>query len=249
MNCREAEGLLGAYLDQELDLVHSLDVEAHARECASCAASLRRQEAARAAVAGHAPYYTAPAELRARIERRAAAHFGLMERPGLSSWWSGRWLVLAATCAAVALVIWRVAPSPLLPTSPDTAREVVDGHVRSLLANHLIDVVSSDRHTVKPWFAGKLDFAPDVRDLESAGFTLTGGRLDYLHGRTVAAVVYRRRQHTINVFIWPAHEPDRPAKVETRDGYHVVSWIRGGMNYWAVSDLATGELEELAKLM
>src|SRR5689334_13911433 len=113
LNCREAESLLGAYLDGELDLVRSLDVEAHARECGSCAASLRRLEAARAAVTANAPYYTAPAELRARIERRAAAHFGLVERPGPSSWWSGKWLMLAATCAALALVIWRVAPSPL----------------------------------------------------------------------------------------------------------------------------------------
>jgi anti-sigma factor RsiW len=249
MNCREAEGLLGAYLDQELDIVHSLDVEAHARECPACAASLRRHEAVRGAVASHAPYYTAPPELRARIERRAAAHFGLVERPGLSSWWSGRWLALAASVAAVALIVWRVAPSPLPPGSRDIAREVVDGHVRSLLAQHLIDVESSDRHTVKPWFAGKLDFAPDVRDLEASGFTLAGGRLDYLHGRSVAAVVYRRRQHVINLFLWPAHDPDRPPRSESRDGFHVVSWIRGGMNYWAVSDLNGQELEELPKLL
>jgi anti-sigma factor RsiW len=102
---------------------------------------------------------------------------------------------------------------------------------------------------VKPWFAGKLDFAPEVRDLESAGFTLAGGRLDYVHGRTVAAVVYRRRLHVINLFLWPAHEPDRPPRTERRDGFHVVSWIRGGMNCWAVSDLAAAELEELPKLL
>jgi anti-sigma factor RsiW len=245
LNCREAESLLGAYLDGELDLVRSLDVEAHARECGSCAASLRRLEAARAAVTANAPYYTAPAELRARIERRAAAHFGLVERPGPSSWWSGKWLMLAATCAALALVIWRVAPSPLRQPSGAIAREVVDGHVRSLLASHLTDVISTDRHTVKPWFAGKLDFAPEVREV--AGFTLAGGRLDYLHGRTVAALVYRRRDHVINVFVWPAHEAERGPRVETLDGYHVVSWVRGGMNWWAVSDLNGEELGDLAR--
>ena len=245
MNCREAEGLLGAYVDEELDLVHSLDLEAHARECAGCTARLRRLEATRSAVASHATYYQAPAELRARIQRRAASHFGVTERRagGL-----GRWMMLAAACAAALLLVWRTGP-PATPGTRDIAREVVDGHVRSLLATHLTDVISSDQHTVKPWFAGKLDFAPEVRDLETAGFKLTGGRLDYLHGRTVAAVVYQRRQHTINLFMWPAHEPDRPARAETRDGFQVVSWIRGGMNFWAVSDLNAPELEELAKLL
>ncbi|HTP31196.1 MAG TPA: hypothetical protein VMJ75_03420 [Candidatus Acidoferrales bacterium] len=112
-----------------------------------------------------------------------------------------------------------------------------------------MDVVSSDRHTVKPWFAGKLDFAPEVRDLATAGFTLAGGRLDYLHGRTVAALVYRRRQHTINLFVWPAHDSDRPPRAETHEGFHVESWIHGGMNWWAVSDLAADELAELPRVL
>jgi anti-sigma factor RsiW len=247
VNCREAEGLLCAYVDEELDLVHSLDLEAHVRECPSCAASLRRQEAVRGAVADHAPYYAAPAELRAAVERRAAAHFGLVERRAVPVWWNVRWMALAAAaaCAVLALVVLRTAPG----TSHDVAREVVDSHVRSLLAAHLVDVVSTDQHTVKPWFAGKLDFAPEVRDLTSAGFTLAGGRLDYVHARTVAALVYRRRQHTINVFVWPAHEADRGARTEEHDGYHVVSWVHGGMNWWAVSDLNAGELQELAKLL
>jgi len=245
VNCRDAERLLGGYLDEELDLAGSLEVEKHARECTVCAASLRRQEAAREAVAAHAPYYSAPAELRLRIEKRAAAHFGVRRRRSRP----GRWLALAAACAAAAVLIWRAAPGPGAAGPGDLAREVVDGHVRSLLANHLMDVASSDRHTVKPWFAGKLDFAPEVRDLASDGFTLIGGRLDYLHGRTVAAIVYRRRQHTINVFAWPAHEAERAPRAETRDGFHVESWIRGGMNWWAVSDLNAEELAELARLL
>jgi anti-sigma factor RsiW len=248
VNCREAEGLLCAYIDEELDLVHSLDLEAHVRECASCAASLKRQEAMRGAVTAHAPYYQAPAALRAAVERRAAAHFGKVEPSGVSPWWSGKWMVLATACAlaVVALSVWRTSPSG---SQRDVAREVVDSHVRSLMAAHLVDVVSTDQHTVKPWFAGKLDFAPEVRDLSDAGFVLVGGRLDYVHARTVAALVYRRRQHTINVFVWPAHEADRSPRIEERDGYHVVSWVRGGMNWWAVSDLNAGELEDLAKLL
>jgi anti-sigma factor RsiW len=249
VTCREAEELLGAYLDEELDLSRSLDVEAHARECAACAARLRRMEAAREAVGSKAPYYAAPAELRQRIERRAAQHFGVDEKRSESRLWSGRWMALAAMCAAMALFVWRVVPLPRAGGADDIAREVVDGHVRSLLANHLMDVPSSDRHAVKPWFAGKLDFAPEVKDLASDGFTLVGGRLDYLHGRTVAAIVYRRRQHTINLFVWPAHEGDRGLRAETRDGFHVLSWVRGGMNWWAVSDLNAEELAELARLL
>jgi anti-sigma factor RsiW len=245
MNCREAQGLLCAYIDEELDLVHSLDLEAHVRECSSCAALLKRQEAVRSAVSTHAPYYQAPAALRAAVEKRAATHFGLVERPRLTSRWSVRWMALAAACAVFMLVILRIPPG----ASRDVAREVVDSHVRSLLAAHLVDVPSTDQHTVKPWFTGKLDFAPEVRDLSSAGFVLVGGRLDYVHARTVAALVYRRRQHTINVFVWPAHEGERGPRVEERDGYHVVSWVRGGMAWWAVSDLNAAELGELARLL
>jgi anti-sigma factor RsiW len=245
MNCREAQGLLCAYIDEELDLVHSLDLEAHVRECSSCAALLKRQEAVRSAVSAHAPYYQAPAALRAAVEKRAAAQFGLVERPRLTSRWTVRWMALAAACAALALLILR------LPTAParDVAREVVDSHVRSLLAAHLVDVTSTDQHTVKPWFSGKLDFAPEVRDLSSAGFVLVGGRLDYVHARTVPALVYRRRQHTINVFVWPAHESDRDPRLDERDGYHVLSWVRSGMAWWAVSDLNAAELGELPKLL
>jgi anti-sigma factor RsiW len=248
VNCREAQGLLCAYIDEELDLVHSLDLEAHVRECASCAASLKRQEAVRNAVTAHAPYYAAPPSLRAAVERRAAAQFGRVERVSLTPWWSGKLMALAAACAlaVVALVWWRGAPGSFVPGGRDVAREVVDSHVRSLMASHLVDVQSTDQHTVKPWFAGKLDFSPEVRDLSDAGFVLTGGRLDYVHSRTVAALVYKRRQHIINVFVWPAHEGTRGPRIEERDGYHVVSWVRGGMAWWAVSDLNAAELSELA---
>jgi anti-sigma factor RsiW len=241
MTCREVEGLLGAYADGELDLVRSLDTEAHVRECAVCSASLERLEALHVAVSSQAPYYSAPPELRRKLTSRMAPK----ER------WTGvrsPWWALAAACLVGALVFWRVAPAGLRPASAEIGREVVAAHVRSLLADHLMDVPSSDRHTVKPWFAGKLDFAPEVEDLSGQGFTLAGGRLDYIDGRAVAALVYRRRQHTINVFTWPGGADESP-KTESMQGFHVVHWVKHGMAWWAVSDLAENELLELAKLL
>jgi anti-sigma factor RsiW len=242
VNCRELEGLLGAYADGELDLVRSLDVEGHVLECAACSAALERLEALHTAVSSQAPYYAASPELR----RKLAARMAPKERwtATQAPWWA----VAAACLAAALLVVWTETPSKFRPASAGIEREVVAAHVRSLLAEHLMDVPSSDRHTVKPWFAGKLDFAPEVQDLSAQGFSLAGGRLDYINGRTVAALVYRRRQHTINVFTWPGGA-DEPPKTEGVQGFHVVHWVKHGMAWWAVSDLAENELRELAGLL
>jgi anti-sigma factor RsiW len=240
MNCPEADELLGAYHDRELDVVRSRDLEAHLRGCAQCSADLERLETLRSVVAAKAPYYSAPAGLRSKL----AAELSPRE-PRFSKWFA-LWPALAAASLLLALAVWRMAPAP----GPQlVANEVVSAHVRSLLAEHLMDVPSTDRHTVKPWFAGKLDFAPDVQDLSAAGFTLVGGRLDYLDGRTVAALVYRRRQHTINVFTWPSGRGDETPRRESRQGFNLVHWVRHGMNWWAVSDLAGDELGELPVLL
>jgi anti-sigma factor RsiW len=228
VDCRETEGLLDAYLDDELDLARSLEVETHGERCAACALAMERQRALKAALA-RAPYFTAPESLRRRVTARPANVY--------------RWMALAAGIAAMALVLWRLGaggPSPL-------DREIVAAHVRSLQASHLMDVASTDQHRVKPWFAGKLDFAPEVQDLAERGFPLVGGRLDYLDNRTVAALVYKRRQHTVNVFTWPDASRDRAARAERLQGFNLVEWTRDGMEWRAVSDAGAADLQELAR--
>lgn len=230
MSCPECEELLGVYLDGELDPLRSADMEAHLLACQACASAMERQSALKQLFV-QAPYYRAPDQLRRSVTPRKA--FRLPQ-----------WLPIAAAVAVLGVVLWRVGPA----ASPGVERELVAAHVRSLQANHLMDVVSTDRHTVKPWFAGKLDFAPVVEDLSQQGFPLEGGRLDYLNGRPVAALVYKRRQHTINVFTWPGPAGDSTPRLESLQGYNVAHWTHGGMEWWAVSDLSGDELRLFVRL-
>jgi anti-sigma factor RsiW len=228
-----------ALLDGELDVAQSAAVERHVADCSACAqafARLREQKAALRAL----PRFDAPDQLRHSIRdalRREVAP------PAPAPIW--RWAAIAAClCLAVSLgwnaVQWRGAEASL-------EEGVVASHIRSLLASHLMDVPSSDQHTVKPWFAGKLDFSPVVKDLAAQGFPLEGGRVDYLDGRRVAALVFRRAQHTINLFTWPA-AAGASASHAARDGYNVLHWTHGGMAYWAVSDVSAAELARLRVL-
>lgn len=238
MNCHEAGELLDAFHDRELDVVASREVESHLHGCPACAAALDRKNALRTVIAERAPYYAAPATLRRKLAFEAA--------PSRTKSWYQMWPVLAAACVILALAIWRMAPGP---PSGAIAREVASAHVRSLLADHLMDVPSSDRHTVKPWFTGKLDFAPEVQDLAASGFALVGGRLDYIDGRTVAALVYHHGRHTVNVFTWPATGADVSPRRESVQGFNVLHWVRRGMNWWAVSDTSPDELAQLPGLL
>jgi anti-sigma factor RsiW len=255
MNCAESKPLVGSYIDGELDAVHNLEMERHIDACPACAATKQSALALRSLIREKAPYFRAPQTLRARVNAIAAAEPSASTTvrspsafPQRRQVWS--WMGAAAAFALVLVVGLRV--SNLWGPSQDNllAGEVESAHVRSLMANHLMDVPSTDQHTVKPWFHGKLDFAPPVEDFASDGFPLTGGRLDYIHGQTVAALVYQRRQHPINVFVWPVPaEKDSDVREVTRDGYNILHWQRGGMTYWVASDLALDEMRQFANLL
>jgi len=188
-------------------------------------------------------FHPAPADLRARITRDIGRAPGAdAAKPAARTFYVALGLAWAASLVVVARLSTQEA------TGGSVAEEVVASHVRSTMAEHLTDVASSDRHTVKPWFAGKLDFAPRVEDFAADGFPLVGGRLDYVASRPVAALVYRRQQHIVNVFIWPAgNDAETPPRFVTRQGYQVFEWTRDGMQYWVVSDLNAAELQEFAE--
>jgi len=240
-NIRE---LLHAYVDGELDLANTRETERHLQTCADCRGTERSIRELRSVLTSDAIAYRAPAHLRRNV-RAALRREAKSARQTLSPW------LMFATGAAFAAVILGFA---LFQTTRATRTnaivdQVVANHVRSLLAAQLVDVVSSDQHTVKPWFDGKIDFAPEVRDLSANGFPLVGGRLDYLEGKTVAALVYQRNKHPINLFVTP--EPTSRSTsptVVTRRGYNVFSWTNNGMKCWAVSDLNQAELREFTQL-
>ena len=259
MDHEEAFELLPAYVDQELGVADALAVERHLRLCVPCAAQLAEQEAMHARLRAEGTRYRAPAALvqrialDARAQPRAGMFARLQDRAGsgldvpmrsLHGWGA------AALAVSVLALLWSAGLYLALPSGAQRlTAELVASHVRSLQVAHLSDVASSDKHTVKPWFNGKLDFSPSVVDLAAQGFALEGGRLDYLDGRPVAVIVYRHRQHPINLYIWPGAVSDTPPRDQDRQGFHLVGWSSGAMNYWAVSDLATNELEAFVALL
>jgi anti-sigma factor RsiW len=237
--------LLHAYADGELDVAHMLEVERHLPGCPPCARTVDELRELRAALRACLPRFEPPAHLRAGVS-------AALDRQEPRRAPNRRLLALAASVALLALgaaglaYVW-----PASSPRERLVQEVIDSHVRSQLASHLLDVESSDRHRVKPWFQGKIDFAPTVRDLSDEGFLLAGGRLDYVAGRPVVALVYRRRQHVVNLLTWPAApgEKDTAPHGATRQGYHLISWRQQGMSWWAVSDLNPAELAEFARLL
>lgn len=261
MQCDRARELLSAFRDGELSPDERRAVAAHVEACKDCSEiladydrigqSLRRRgrTAAPSALAG---------DIRAALDRMDAD--APIFNPRLIGWRpfragsktaSGiakRVAALAAACFVSALVTWSILDATR--RAGDIEREVLSGHIRSLLQDSPVQVASSDQHTVRPWFAGRTDFAPAVRDLTAEGYTLIGGRLDYVADRRVGVVVYKRRQHVINVFMWPASATaDGAARLATRNGYNLLSWSLNGVTYWAVSDLNAGEMRELQRLL
>jgi anti-sigma factor RsiW len=250
VTCENIRSLVHAYLDSELDLARSLEIEDHLRGCESCAREVADVRMLRTGIANGAVYHQAPPALEERVRSLLASQ---PHRRGERDTKLPRlgWTLIgaAAAVAFVAILLKDVLPLPVAPVA-NTTHEVVADHVRSLMANHLTDVASSNQHTVKPWFDGRLDFAPAVTDFKDQGFSLIGGRLDYVENHPVAAIVYKRREHVINLFVWPMlHMEDSRPVAETRDGFSVVHWTQGAMAYWAVSSVNTSELEKFADLV
>ena len=241
----EAMRLLHAYVDGELDPPKALELEAHLAGDSSARAACERLRGMSAAIRAGADYHAAPAAFAARL---AAAVPPAPETGARSYSPPSRWR-LGTAFAAVAVASWIAATVALRPAEDDRlAAEVVDAHVRATLAGHPFDVASSDQHTVKPWLSSQLPFSPPVADLSADGFVLTGARLDYVGGRRVAVLAYKRRQHLIDVFVWPgAAAPGEPRL--GRDGFNVERFAKNGMSYWLVSDLNRNELADLAKLL
>jgi anti-sigma factor RsiW len=235
-------------MDGELDLLRNLEIEQHLQECSACAASIARHQALRAALKDTAPYHLAPARLEERI--RSSLQRASRPRPAFPGLTWRAWRVAAAV-AFVALLSWGVVYLVSRHDASDSlAQEVVSDHVRSLMPGNLLGVVSTNQHVVKPWFRDKVEFSPRVMNLSKEGFELTGGRLDYLGKRRVATVVYKRREHIINLFQWPAAtDADSAPQSLSLQGFHLIHWTQGGLNYWAVSDLNESELEEFVRLV
>ena len=240
MNCTEARPLLEAYADGELDLPRSLELERHLETCAACAAALRGLRAQSKAVRDTAPYHRIPDTLRARLHAQLPS---AAPAPRPRRDWS-RWALPMAAALALAVGINLFMPS----RGPALDDELVSSHVRSLQAEHLADVASTDQHTVKPWFAGKLDYSPPVRDFAAQDFALSGGRLDYIDHRNVAALVYRHRKHVLNLYVWPASASGGAARAASRDGYNLLHWTAEGMEWWAVSDMSADGLRQFEAL-
>jgi anti-sigma factor RsiW len=256
MTCDEAEILLHALIDGELDAGHARDVETHVAACPACAEKLKAFRAMRETMAQAPLKEAAPAHLRKRIEAALAVPAATISAPR-QSWlasarasWRESWQTFFGGFAVGTALSAAVAASLVIAVvrndqNQQIASDVVSAHLRSLQGDHLTDVQTSNQHTVKPWFNGKVDVAPPVVDLTAQGFTLVGGRLDYIDGKAVASIVYRRRAHVINLFVAQGETADhRGAKLEKAQGFNIRRWNAQGLEFWAVSDIDAEELQE-----
>jgi anti-sigma factor RsiW len=247
MTCREAEPLLHARLDNELDMASSASIDLHLSDCRACAAQYAALESLCAEIAAADLAY-APA---IAVERKLSAQF-LEEKKSPLRLWSENWFNASVLAAAAVAVVLLIVSIPMLRSSRGTdaiTGEVLDNHLRALQSIHQVDVPSSDQHTVKPWFQGKTAFSPPVPDLTKEDFILIGGRLEVIHQQPAAAIVYRRRQHIIDLYVSPSAAADSKTELRDLGGYHLLRWTQDNMGYWAVSDVDPTDLRTFANLV
>lgn len=248
MTPENARRLLNAYVDGELDAASMMELEAQIRESPALQQEFESLSVLQNLVQSRGRRFDAPSHLASRVFAALPEAQPVGTSKAVPGWW--RPLAIGTSMAAVALLVWSIVPTlDRLGPGAGPREEVLAAHVRSLMADHLTDLTSAERHTVKPWLSSRLDFAPPVEDLASEGFALVGGRLDYLDGRPVAALVYRYRQHIINVFVWPSSK-NQEVSVQTwaLRGYNILRFDSRGMSFWAVSDLNPEDLQKLANL-
>jgi len=243
MNCELSATTLHGYFDGELDAVRAAEFEKHMASCANCQASLKGLRSLRVGLQKADLYQGASIRLRSKI----AEELGSQGRGSSRKWKS--FLVPALAMVILLIAVWAAVITQHRAYSVRLQAELIDAHVRSLQPGHLTDVQSTDQHTVKPWFDGKLDFIPPVGDFSAQGFPLLGGRLDVIEGRNVAALVYGRRKHLINLFVWPEGKDPAVSGEGSRQGYNWLSWRAGDMRFCLVSDVSTGDLRELQQLV
>lgn len=264
MNCELNATSLHGYLDGELDAVRAAEFERHLESCSECVAELEAQESLRTSLQHAQLRERAPLDLRKKIlqslPKSAPSRFALgaawrprsqalSQSSGQSLFWQGLAVAALVLLAVSFLGWWLVLDRHGLSSERGLSAEIVDAHVRSLQPGHLSDVISTDQHTVKPWFNGKVDFAVPVRDFADEGFPLQGGRLEVINGKTVAALIYGRRKHEVNLFVWPETTADEKAVASSVRGYNLICWRKAGMEYWLASDLALPDLEVLQHLL
>ena len=245
MKCSTAQELIHPYLDDELDANRRVEIEEHLEACPACAAVHAELQQLSNDIRTIAPRYTAPERLQQRVLNNLRES-GVRESRKPAQVWKG--LAIAASVLLAVSLSWDLKLARSTGDRDIIAREIVSSHVRSLIGTHLLDVPSSDQHTVKPWFNGKLDFSPDVKDFATDGFPLIGGRIEYFNNKPAAALVYNRRGHILNVFTWPGLSSDTSRAARSENGYNVIGWTKAGMTYWTVSDLNKSELEEFVRL-
>lgn len=257
MEHQEVLELLPAYVDQELSMSETMQIERHLNNCMECQQHFTQQSQLSAQLKTPAFHFEAPAALAQRINAALPKERSTPTAPTNKRWQFGEKLGwhfdrfnMGALLATLVAVLWSVSMFLSHPSAQDQLTdEIVASHVRSLQVDHLSDVISTDRHTVKPWFNGKLNFSPPVIDFASQGYPLSGGRLDYINGRTVAALIYHHQLHPINLYIWPTSDHNTAPLTQTRQGYHLVHWTIDGMTYWAVSDVAAADLATFETLL